>query len=95
MRLKVMVRDKLKEEENADWSKERTFERVEEQLEVAFREALVALLGEVGGRSTVWAQMNLPFDNKKRKVVNFLHQEGVDSSHYEFIGEEGCYRAYY
>ena len=29
MRMKVIVRDKLKEEENADWNKEGAFERVE------------------------------------------------------------------
>ena len=50
---------------------------------------------EAAGKSTVWAQMNLPFEGRKRRVVNFLHAEGVDSSKLEFLGDEECYREYY
>ena len=39
--------------------------------------------------------MNLPFEAKKRKVVNFLHGEGVDSSKFAFVNEEERYRNYY
>lgn len=95
MRMKVIVRDKLKEEENADWNKEGAFERVEEELGMLCREAMVVLLGEAAGKSTVWVQMNLPFEGRKRRVVNFLHAEGVDSSKLDFLGDEECYREYY
>ena len=52
------------------------------------KRGMVTLLAEIEGKTQIWYSLNLSYDQKIMKMVNFLHEEGIDAKTFDVFKEK-------